>query len=197
MQVTKIFRVESSHRVVNCSSERCKYSLHGHSAVIELTMECKTPDLGGMVYDFGLMKGTIKEFIDSMDHCNIFYKYDDEAYVDFIKKFNDRWIELPISPSAEFLSAFIFKACQYILDRTVCANGEGNVKISSVKYHETSTGSATCSTADIPIWAPYELTDVVFSEGVTNDWSVDLYNIWFCDSKISNTKPEQQVRTNW
>ena len=66
MLITKIFKVESSHRVVNCTSERCKYSLHGHSAVIEITLDCSKPDNGGMGYDFGLMKGSIKDFVDSM-----------------------------------------------------------------------------------------------------------------------------------
>ena len=64
MLITKIFNVESSHRVVNCSSNRCKYSIHGHSAVIEVTLEGVSPDNGGMVYDFGLMKQYIRMIID-------------------------------------------------------------------------------------------------------------------------------------
>ena len=197
MLITKIFKVESSHRVVNCTSERCKYSLHGHSAVIEITLDCSKPDNGGMGYDFGLMKGTIKDFVDSMDHCNLFYKCDDPVYVDFIKKFNQRWISLPVTPSAEFLSAFIFKICDYILNNTVMLNGEGYVKVHSVKYHETSTGSATCFQEDLDSWANYHKNDIEFSEGVKKDWGDDLRSLWESGKLIENPTVEQQATKNW
>ena len=197
MLITKIFKVESSHRVVNCTSERCKYSLHGHSAVIEITLDCSKPDNGGMGYDFGLMKGSIKDFVDSMDHCNLFYKCDDPVYVDFIKKFNQRWISLPVTPSAEFLSAFIFKICDYILNNTVMLNGEGYVKVHSVKYHETSTGSATCFREDLDGWANYHKNDIVFSEGVKKDWGDDLRSLWESGELIKNPAVEQHATKNW
>ena len=197
MLITKIFKVESSHRVVNCTSERCKYSLHGHSAVIEITLDCSKPDNGGMGYDFGLMKGSIKDFVDSMDHCNLFYKYDDPVYVDFIKKFNQRWISLPVTPSAEFLSAFIFKICDYILNNTVMLNGEGYVKVHSVKYHETATGSATCFQEDLDGWAKYHKNDIEFSEGVKKDWGDDLRSLWESGEIIKNPTTEQQATKNW
>ena len=197
MLITKIFNVESSHRVINCSSERCKYSLHGHSAKIELTLSAPKPDNGGMVYDFGLMKGTIKEFIDSMDHCNLFYSLDDRNYTEFIKRFNDRWIELPVSPSAEFLAAFIFKSVQFILDHTITNNGESKIKVYSVKYHETASGSATCFEEDVDEWAKYDLDDVVVSPGVQNDWSEGLKSIMFRDGMFANPVVEQQEKCNW
>ena len=201
MLITKIFKVESSHRVVNCSSDRCKYSLHGHSAVIEITLDCKKPDNGGMGYDFGLMKGTIKDFIDSMDHCNLFYIYDDPKYIKFITEFNQRWISLPVSPSAEFLSAFIFKACDYIINHTKMNNGEGDVKVHSVKYHETSTGSATCFREDLDDWANYDVVNqcnVVFSSGVVSDWGKDLYDIWFNHvESVANPVAKKQAKKNW
>ena len=65
MIITKLFNVESAHIVRNCTSHRCSHSIHGHSAKIELSLESNQLDNAGMVYDFGLMKGTIKELIDS------------------------------------------------------------------------------------------------------------------------------------
>lgn len=199
MLITKIFNVESSHRVVNCSSNRCKYSMHGHSAVIEVTLEGVSPDNGGMVYDFGLMKSTIKEFIDSMDHCHLLYNKDDKDYVDFIKKHNARWISLPVSPSAEFLSAFIFRYVNYILAHTYPANGEGAVKVHSVKYHETRTGSATCFAEDVYAWFPEKhMSEVKFSEAVLADWGIDLFNVIYTDKyQIKNKPVEQQAPKNW
>lgn len=201
MLITKIFNVESSHRVVNCSSTRCKFSLHGHSAVIELTLKCSSPDNGGMVYDFGLMKSTIKEFIDSMDHCNILYSNDDKEYIDFIRQFNQRYITLPVSPSAEFLSAYIFQFVRHILNNTQMANGEGKVEVYSVKYHETKTGSATCFEEDLVTWFPETMIPLVeFSDGVINDWSKELKGIFLDNDspKLVKNKPAvQQVPKSW
>lgn len=208
MLITKIFRAESMHRVVNCSSEYCKYSCHGHSAVIEVTFKGKHPDNGGMVYDFGLMKGTMKQLIESMDHAALLYSYDDPKYVSFIKDFNQRWISLPVSPSAEFLAAFIFRELDFILNHTVIANDEGPIQVYSVKYHETSTGSATCFEEDLDIWFPKKLLkEVQFSEGIKKEWCDELKGIMSdnedlseynrCQSLVWNTKPIQQVNKNW
>ncbi|HCN16273.1 MAG TPA: 6-carboxytetrahydropterin synthase QueD, partial [Moraxellaceae bacterium] len=31
MRIRKLFKFENAHIVRNCSSDRCKYSIHGHS----------------------------------------------------------------------------------------------------------------------------------------------------------------------
>lgn len=198
MLITKIFNVESSHRVVNCSSKRCKYSIHGHSAVIEVTLECAKPDNGGMGYDFGLMKGTIKEFIDSMDHCHLLYEKDDNEYIEFIKRFNSRYITLPVSPSAEFLSAYIFAGVEDILTHTHTANGEGPIHVYSVRYHETKSGSATCFKSDVNIWCPYDpFKGVGYSPAVQDDWSDDLKDMVYLDKDVYNAEAEQQAPRVW
>ena len=74
MRIRKEFRVESAHIVRNCTSHRCSHSIHGHSAVIELIFEGDRLDNAGMLYDFGLMKGSIKEFIDSMSKIKAWKK---------------------------------------------------------------------------------------------------------------------------
>jgi 6-pyruvoyltetrahydropterin/6-carboxytetrahydropterin synthase len=71
-----------------------------------------------MLYDFGLMKGTIKEFIDSMDHCYILCSKDKKEFKDFIKENCDRWIEIPFNPSAECLAMFIQWWVNYIINHT-------------------------------------------------------------------------------
>ena len=198
MIIRKKFNVESAHIVRNCTSERCSHSIHGHSAVIEVFLESNVLDNAQMVYDFGLMKGTIKEFIDSMDHAAIVYNRDEKGYIEFIREFNQRWTMIPVSPSAEFLSAYIFRFLQYILDHTQTRNGERGLKIHSVKYWETKTGSATCFEEDLDIWFPKELMmDVEFSDGVIKDWSDDLKNIIFNNAIVINSPVEQQVESNW
>ena len=62
MKIRKEFRVESAHIVRNCTSHRCSHSIHGHSAVVEVFLESTLLDNAGMVYDFGLMKGSEESF---------------------------------------------------------------------------------------------------------------------------------------
>ena len=195
MLITKIFSVESAHIVRNCSSHRCSHSIHGHSAKIELTLECNKLDNAGMVYDFGLMKGTIKEFIDSMDHCYILCQYDDPKFIDMIQSTCDRWIMIPFNPSAEMLSIFIHKISQLILDNTKTANGEGTISVNNVKYWETATGSATSSKDDVKnIWNTLWMMNIGFSKGVVKDWSKDLKSIIFNNEQVSNPKIKQQIQ---
>lgn len=195
MEITKIFRVENSHSVRNCTSDRCKHSYHGHSYVIELTLEGIKLDNAGMLMDFGLMKGTIKEFIDSFDHCHTIYAQDYDECRDFFKRFNERWIELPVNPSAEYLCVVLFRFCQLIIDHTNFKNGEGTIAVKSVKVHETVTGSATCFESDVKeLWDDDWMKYVKFSKGVTDDWSADLKNIIFKRGSVDNPIVNQQVR---
>lgn len=195
MTITKIFNVESAHIVRNCTSHRCSHSIHGHSAKIELSFYSNQLDNAGMVYDFGLMKGTIKELIDSMDHCYILCQYDSPEFIEFIQSNCDRWIMLPFNPSAEMLSVFVHRFSQMIMDNTITQNGEGYVRVESVKYHETATGSATCGEADaVMFWNPLWETQIRFSDGVVKDWSNDLKSIIIKNEKVTNPKIKQQIK---
>ena len=108
MRIRKLFKFENAHIVRNCSSDRCKYSIHGHSYQIELILEAHRLDYGQMVYDFGLLKSSIKDMIDSFDHAICFWDKDDLEYIEACKKFSARWISLPVSPSAEQFSRVVF-----------------------------------------------------------------------------------------
>lgn len=197
MEITKIFTFEGSHVVRNCTSNRCSRSVHGHSYKVELTFEARHLDNAQMVYDFGLMKGTIKEFIDSLDHCHIICSTDSEEYVKFFQANNDRWIVVPFNPSAEMLSIFIMRWVQLILSRTITNNGEDkSLKIKNVTVWETATGRAKCDEQDVAnIWSDLWICTICFSNGVIKDWSEDLKAIVFGDGakKVSNPKVNQQI----
>ena len=196
MKIRKEFRVESAHIVRNCTSHRCSHSIHGHSAVIELILEGNQLDNAGMLYDFGLMKGTVKEFIDSMDHCYILCSKDSDEFKYFIKKNCDRWIEIPFNPSAECLAMFIQWWVNYIINHTKTSNGECGFFCTAVKYHETTTGYAESSFSDLAdIWKPEwkEYTNYKFSDGVIKDWSKDLCDILIAQQTITNPIVKQQI----
>lgn len=182
MIITKEFEVEMSHIVRNCSTNRCKHSIHGHSAKIKVSLEARTLDNAQMIYDFGLMKGSIKQFIDSFDHCHVMWSADKEDYINACKQWSDRWIVLPFNPSAEMLSLFFTSAIQAILDCTIKRNEEGTILVHSVEYFETRTGSAKSFNKDMREMLPniFNISgeSPVFSPAVVNDWSTDLYE-WF------------------
>ena len=196
MVIRKEFRVESAHIVRNCTSERCSHSIHGHSAVIELFFESDQLDNAQMVMDFGLMKASIKQFIDSMDHCYLLCDKDRPEFKEFITKECDRYIVMPFNPSAEMLSLYIFKNVSNILELTNLANGEQNVKLKAVRYHETITGYAECNEDDLKnIWKP-EYDNVLYSEGVRRDWSDELTQAMQFDVRIQNPVIPQQIKLN-
>lgn len=175
MRITKIFTVESSHIVRNCTSERCSHSVHGHSYKIECEFESETLDNAQMVIDFGLMKGSTKAWIDSMDHCHIICSKDSDEYREFFKKCNDRWIEVPFNPSAEMLSVWILAQLNEMLRRTIFANGEKGPWIKSVTVWETATGRATAECQDLSnIWRDNWFKEITYSEGVEKDWPQEL-----------------------
>lgn len=190
MIIRKKYSVESAHIVRNCTSERCSHSIHGHSAVIEVFLESRSLDNAQMVYDFGLMKGTIKQFIDSMDHCYLLCDKDKPEFQQFIRENCDRYIVMPFNPSAEMLSVFIFKFVEDILKHTQTSNGESNINVKAVRYHETTTGYAECDAEDVAnLWK--DDWGIEFSKGVNKDWSDDLESIMVGNTVTNPVIPQQ------
>ncbi|MFC4160005.1 6-pyruvoyl trahydropterin synthase family protein [Chitinimonas lacunae] len=172
MLIRKLFKFENAHIVRNCSSDRCRRSIHGHSYKVEVLLEAHALDHGHMVYDFGLMKGTIRDVIDGFDHAICFWDRDDPDYIDWAKRFSARWISLPVSPSAEQFARLFFVLIDAILKNTAMANGEQDVQLHSVIAHETETGYAQAFRHDAynPRMGEIALDSVVFSDQVRAEW---------------------------
>lgn len=197
MLIRKLFKFENAHIVRNCSSDRCKRSIHGHSYRVEVLLQANRLDHGQMVYDFGLMKGIIKDLIDSFDHAITFWDKDDADYVVACKKFSARWIALPVSPSAEQFSRVFFFLVDAVLKHTNMQNGEGDVTIHSVIVHETDTGYAQCFREDIENVQMGELSlaDIVFSEQVKVEWAMsDMYDRLKNGDLFDNPTVDLQVK---
>ncbi|MFW2045933.1 6-pyruvoyl trahydropterin synthase family protein [Acinetobacter variabilis] len=173
MLIRKLFKFENAHIVRNCTSDRCKRSIHGHSYKVELLLKASKLDHGQMVYDFGLLKGVIKDFFDSFDHAICFWQKDDPEYIQACKNFSARWVSLPVSPSAEQFSRIFFFLAQQVLASTVTQNGEGDVEVYSVIVHETDTGYAQSFLEDIQNeqMGPLSLEQIEFSEQVRAEWT--------------------------
>ena len=183
MIIRKLFKFEGAHIVRNCSSDRCKFSLHGHSYKVEVFFTSKGLDNGQMVMDFGLMKGTIKDLIDSFDHAFSIWDKEDEKFKNDIYDYSERWIKMPCSPSAESYSLMFLFIIDKIIKATQFNNGEKMVSVSSVRVHETDTGYAESFIDDLS-YVDYELKDVVFSDAIKDEWTDPLM---YSELKISDT----------
>ncbi len=196
MLIRKLFRFENAHIVRNCSSDRCRRSIHGHSYQVEVLLEAQALDHGQMVYDFGLMKGDIRTLIDSFDHAVAYWDQDDPEYLEACRKFSARWIALPVSPSAEQFSRVFFALVDRVLSLTDMVNGEEGVTLHSVIVHETATGYAQCFRADIenPHMGVLPLERIVFSDQVQAEWpDATLWQRLLSGERHRNPPVELQV----
>lgn len=169
MIIRKKFKFEGAHIVRNCTTNRCKKSIHGHSYEVEVFFSSNKLDNGYMILDFGLTKKHIKNIIDSFDHAYSLWSGESTEFKDFFKSNSARWIEMPISPSAESYSLMFLKFIDLILKNTAFKNGEGDVVVSSVRVHETQTGYAEAFVSDMDM-IELDLSKVVFSEQVIDEW---------------------------
>ncbi|WOE32067.1 MULTISPECIES: 6-carboxytetrahydropterin synthase [unclassified Acinetobacter] len=197
MIIRKLFKFENAHIVRNCSSDRCKRSIHGHSYKVELLLKASKLDHGQMVYDFGLLKGVVKDLFDAFDHAICFWQHDDVDYIRACKKFSARWISLPVSPSAEQFSRIFFYLAQQVLKSTETQNGEGDVEVYSVIVHETDTGYAQSFLDDIENdqMGALSLNDIIFSEQVQAEWADhEMYEKLKNGFKFQNPTVDLQVK---
>jgi len=173
MIIRKKFTFEGAHIVRDCSSDRCKKSIHGHSYTVEVKFTADKLDNGQMVVDFGLMKGTIKDAIDSFDHAYSLWNREKDDVKSFIKSHSDRWIEMPCSPTAEMYSVMFFAMIAAIVHKTEFNNGECGVRLHSVRVHETATGWAEAFAEDyLNFWIRSGLKekDIIFSDAIKKEW---------------------------
>ncbi|MDF1882260.1 6-carboxytetrahydropterin synthase [Sulfurimonas sp. MAG313] len=172
MIIRKLFKFENAHIVRGCSTQKCRSSIHGHSYEIEVLFESNFLDHGQMIFDFGLMKRSIKDLIESFDHAIALWDGDDKSYIEDMKKHSDRWVQLPVSPSAEQFSRVIFIMVDKMLSCITMINGERDVNLHSIIVHETKTGYAQGFRADAynENMGCIDPTKILFSNEVKKDW---------------------------
>lgn len=191
MIIRKLFKFENAHIVRGCSTVRCSRNIHGHSYRVEVLLESNYLDDGQMIYDFGLMKLSIKELIDAFDHSITLWSGDEVDYCNDMKKHSQRWVELPVSPSAEQFSRVIYLMVEKILELTLMQNGEREVKLNSIIVHETQTGYAQAFKEDAHslLMGEIKLKDIIFSKQITSEWKDgELWEKLLENRKLHNPK---------
>ena len=148
MIIRKQFKFEASHIVRNAVSERCKYSIHGHSYKVEVFLQSDhIPEETGMVMDFIELKDTIGHFIDCFDHAIVLWEKDQEEYIQDMQKWSKRVVIMSDNPTAENMAILFHSMCRVMVgDR---------VTVKSVRVHETDTGYAESEFIDLEYHSPY------------------------------------------
>lgn len=186
-----MFKFENTHIVRNCSTKRCRSSIHGHSYKVEVLFKSNGFDNAQMIYDFGLMKSDMKDLIEVFDHSITLWKHDDKEYINAIKKFSDRWVELPVSPTAEQFARVIFIMVDLLLNATIFVNNEAKIELDSVVVHETDTGYAKANKDDAysESFGIINTNEIIFSSAICEDFNNP--NLWqdiLCGKKFTNKK---------
>jgi 6-pyruvoyltetrahydropterin/6-carboxytetrahydropterin synthase len=195
MLIRKLFKFENAHVVRGCSTRRCSHSIHGHSYKVELLLEAHALDNGQMVYDFGLLKGDAHDLIDAFDHAVALWSGDDPDYLAAVYRHSERWVLIPVSPSAEQFSRLFFRLVDTALALTNMSNGEADVRLHSVIVHETETGYAQCfrEDADNPRMGRIDLDAIEFAPAITAKWrDPDLFERLKRNERRANPPVETQ-----
>lgn len=199
IEIRKEFNFNNAHIVRNCSSDRCKYTAHAHTYHVEVFLKSDKLDNGKMAVDFGLLKGTMKSIIKIFDNAYTLWDKESQKYKDFVYKNFTNVIEVPFSPSAEEYSIFFYNVLKFLIERcTKFNNGEGNIIITKVIVHETSTGYSIAdqNSAFISNNTLYDYLDKLkFNfecDGKKIIEKLSLMNDPYKD-KFINIKPAQQI----
>jgi len=168
MIIRKKFRFEGAHIVRNCTSQRCRENIHGHSYEVEVFLKSDQLDNGFMVMDFVLLNN-VAEFIHSFDHSYTLWDKEDDTVKEAIYRINTRVAEIPVSPTAEGYALLFFFVADRIISKARLVNGEGNVKLHAVRVHETQSGYAEASAEDLSM-VHFTMEEVKFNEGITREW---------------------------
>ncbi|GMO32263.1 MAG: 6-carboxytetrahydropterin synthase QueD [Termitinemataceae bacterium] len=118
-----IVRVETDFAAAHFLSHyhgKCE-NLHGHNYRVRIFAQGETLDEGGMLIDFGVLKGALKDVITRLDHTNL----NDNPF------FNG-------DPSAERIANFIFSGVESELTKK---NVDATI-LNAVEVFETHTNMA-------------------------------------------------------
>lgn len=168
MIIRKKYRFEAAHIVRNCTSTLCRENIHGHSYIVEVFIKGNKLDNGCMILDFAKL-GVIKKLINSFDHSYCLWNKESQEYTEAIHKLNKRIVTMPISPSAEGFALMLLVMINQLVSEIPRDNGEGDVKLESVRVHETASGYAEAFQEDLSM-ADFESKDVEFSEDIKKTW---------------------------
>lgn len=200
MIIRKTFKAETAHIVRGAYSTKCDKNLHGHSYLYELFLNATDLDNAGMVTDFTFVKKYFNSLFDSFDHTSILMTSEKEEIKEWFLKNFERVVIADWNSTAELQSRFFatisYFIIKYLNENKLWENGEQDVKVKSVRVHETKTGYAECTIDELSglddTFTPIDVKSsylklaqsTKFSEGIQKDWSSEFKKFWDWFMKI-------------
>ena len=144
-RICKAFEIESGHMLTK-HPEKCAFP-HGHTRKIEFVLEADELDNHEMVCDFKIIKQTMSDFLETLDHA-MCINTNDPRYPDFKSSYGDRVIGFEATdPTTEILAKTIFDHFKVKLAEYRSTPGQpytlrNNLRIVKVRLWETSSSWA-------------------------------------------------------
>lgn len=168
MIIRKKFRFEGAHIVRNCSSQRCRENIHGHSYEVEVFLKTDPHNHSFKGMDSALFL-RIKEFIQSFDHAFTLWDMESLEVKNAIYMINTRVAEIPVSPTAEGYALVFLFVIDHLISTAKLVNREDDMELHAVRIHETQSGYAEASVEDLNL-VKFPLKDIRFNKGIMKEW---------------------------
>jgi 6-pyruvoyltetrahydropterin/6-carboxytetrahydropterin synthase len=136
--LSKEFKFDASHRIINNYSGKCS-DFHGHSWAVIVYIEGYRLDERNMLMDFNELKILRQWINDNLDHASILWKGD--PMVQFFKEQSQKLFITPLNPTSEHLA-------QIILDKAISFFNNSDIRVESVEVRESCTSSARVYSED-------------------------------------------------
>lgn len=128
-RIKKTFHIAYAHRLLNYAG-KCN-NLHGHNALIEVTLKASELNSEKMVMDFSSLSAEVKTWLDgNLDHKTLLCTGD--PLLETLKNQGQECFTVPDNPTAEILARLIFSALKK------CA-----LPVDEVTFWETPSASAS------------------------------------------------------
>ncbi|MEU4955378.1 6-pyruvoyl tetrahydropterin synthase family protein [Streptomyces lavendulae] len=122
-QISKSFEFSYAHRLLDYNG-RCRF-LHGHNAVVEVSLAASTLDTFGMVIDVASID--IKQWVDeNLDHKVLLYRHD--PLVSVLEDAGQRVYTMDAHPTAENIACLLWDTAH-----------KAGLPIAEARLRETST----------------------------------------------------------
>jgi 6-pyruvoyltetrahydropterin/6-carboxytetrahydropterin synthase len=144
-RICKSFEIESGHMLTK-HPDKCAFP-HGHTRKVEFVLETDELDHNEMVCDFKIIRQTMRDFLEALDH-SMCINTDDPRYAAFKSFYGDRVIGFEAKdPTTEAMAKMIFeyfkeKLAQYARTPTLHYPLRDGLRIVKVRLWETSSSWA-------------------------------------------------------